>query len=338
MIAVIFVKLRNGRLGSGLYGSACLGLLLSSRPAQSQEPEEPPVVVVRSSAELLFDEALRHQDEGRPSEACTKFRESFAAEPSVGALFNVASCSQREGRILQARAELVRVLELNQRTQDAERKQRMDAAARQLTAELDARIGQVVPRVEPANVGAVLRLRDAEGPAPEPGAALSLAEGTYVFEASAPGFVPTVVPLRVKGGSKQELVLRLQPPKLEPPPNDDWLRAAIGAGSAGAGFAIAGAVLLGLAEGKAESLRAECGPEVAPPSCPAGSIERAQELSDAGAAFEAGGFTLVGVGAAGLGLSALFVALDALEPEAAAAVPTVSVASGEVRLSWHSAF
>jgi hypothetical protein len=214
----------------------------------------------------------------------------------------------------------------------------MDAAAQQLAAEIDARIGRVVPRVEPANVGAVLRLRDVEGPLPEPGAPLSLAEGTYVFEASAPGFLPLAVPLRVKGGSQQELVLRLQPPKLEPPPNDDWLRAAIGTGSAGAGLAIVGAVLLGLAEGKAQSLRAECGPNVAPPSCPAGSALRAQELSDAGAAFEAGGFTLVGVGAAGLGLSALFVALDALEPEAAAAAPTVSVASGEVRFSWHTAF
>jgi hypothetical protein len=55
-----------------------------------------------AAADQLFREGKALFDAGRVSEACTKFEASYAADPALGALLNLANCLEAEGRTASA--------------------------------------------------------------------------------------------------------------------------------------------------------------------------------------------------------------------------------------------
>ncbi len=311
------------RLGVGVT----LVALLSGRPARAQDaapPSKDPTRVREGDplrAQALFDEALTLSDQGRWSEACPKFRESLAADPGVGTLLNVASCSARENKPLEAARHYRRVLELNAITKDVERKRVVDEQAKTALKELAARLGRVSLKVSPAAAPAKLTI---DGVAVEPAVAVELEVGEHALRAEAVGFEPWESKVVLIGGQNLEVPVALSRVSergvggrsggSSPLLTSAWVTGFVGAGALATGGA-----LLGLAAGRAAAIRSECGSDVDPPSCPRGSAEVADELASEGQAFAVGGYVGLGVGAAALGSSVVMLIVDATRDDDTAA-------------------
>jgi hypothetical protein len=149
-------------------------------------------------AQALFDEALTLSDQGRWTEACPKFRESFAAAPGVGALLNVASCSAREGKPVAAAREYRQAIELNIATTDPERKRAVDAQARQALKALETRLGKITLRLSPPGIAARVSVDGAQT-VPMSGP-IEVEAGSHSVRVEADGFAPSDTTISVTSG------------------------------------------------------------------------------------------------------------------------------------------
>ncbi len=269
-------------------------------------------------AQRLFDEALSLSDQGRWSEACPKFRDSFATAPGVGALLNVAACSAREGKVSAARSEYRRALELNAATPDPERKRAIDAQAQQAIAELTGRLGRVVLRFDRASPGARVSI---DGVAVEGGPSFEVDPGPHTVRVEAEGSTVVEAKITVEPGRETVVPVALGGAKgastaLVPPgarsANDRLAIAGSILGVAGALGVATSAVLYTLAADRASALRAECGPDVAPPLCPNGRAEIADELGREGRSLAIGAAVCVGVGGAAAASGVAMLIADAV--------------------------
>lgn len=78
-----------------------LGTLVLTQTAEAEDG---------ASAEAVFSDARSAMKEGRHEEACTKFGISYALQPAVGTLLNLALCDEEAGRIASAHNKYLRVL------------------------------------------------------------------------------------------------------------------------------------------------------------------------------------------------------------------------------------
>ncbi len=313
-----------------LIFAAVLARAALSDPAFADEPppESPPAAPVDPSrtrqtdplrADQLFQEALALLDQGRWQEACPKFRESLAADPSVGTLLNVAACSVKEGDRLQAAREYRRVLELNGTTIDPERRKNVDATAREALEKLEAELGRITIRVAPADARARLRIDDREGA--RLGEAVELTTGKHRIVVEADGYQRAERAIDLAPGARDVLVVSLvreAPPTNAPsraPSDRTLLTAGLVTGLAGTGLLVTGAVLLGLAGDRAAEIRAECGPGVDPPSCPLGDAAVADDLAGEGRAFATSGYVALGTGGAAVAAAIGLLIADATREE-----------------------
>jgi hypothetical protein len=69
-------------------------------------------------ADQLFKQAKDLLKEGKITEACERFRESYETDPALGALMNLADCLERDGRIASAYGRWGEATELAARKQD----------------------------------------------------------------------------------------------------------------------------------------------------------------------------------------------------------------------------
>ncbi|HEY1180526.1 MAG TPA: hypothetical protein VGF17_30590, partial [Phytomonospora sp.] len=326
--------------------------LLAPAPARAQDapPEMPPQAAdtdparVRQTdslrADQLFQEAIALSDQGKWQEACPKFRESLAAEASVGTLLNVAACSVREGDRLQGAREYRRVLELNASTNDPERRRSVDTTARQALEKLEASLARVTIRVTPE--GAAPRLRVDGKTGARLGEPFEIEPGEHVIEADADGFSPVARKLALTAGARDVVVIALvRSEKKAAPVEPEKERGVLGTagwitGLGGAAFLTTGAILVGLAGDRAAAIRAECGPRVAPPLCPLGSAEVADDLAAEGRAFEISGYVGLGIGGAAIATAIGLLAADAVASAPAPAQVGLAASESEVGL-WMAA-
>lgn len=320
---------------SGLCG---LAIVLCGSQAHAEEPEPEDPTRVREGdalrAQQLFDEALALADAQRWSEACPKFRESLAADPGVGTLLNVASCSAREGKALQGAREYRRVLELNTSTKDEARRRAVDEEARRALKDLATRLATLSVVVSPAGVAARVTIDGAAASGQEP---LEVEVGAHTLRVEADGFKPVESSVTLVGGQAAVIPLTLQPAAEVAPSKPTAAAGRLSTagwitGLFGAGGLATGAVLITLAADRASAIRSECGAGAEPPSCPRGDASVANELASEGRAYATGGYVALGVGgtavAAGIGL----LIGDALTPRSEE-LPKVSlVASPEAVL------
>jgi hypothetical protein len=332
--------------------AVCCAALLACAGALAQEPppETPPATGetdparVRQTdslrADQLFQEAIALSDQGRWQEACPKFRESLAAEASVGTLLNVASCSVREGDRLQAAREYRRVLELNAATSDPDRRRSVESTARQALEKLEAALARVTIRITPE--GASPRLRIDGKAAARIGEPVDLEPGEHLIEAEADGFSPVSRKVALAAGARDVVVLALErTEKKAPRPEPGKTTSVLGTagwitGLGGAAFLATGAVFVALAGDRAASIRAECGPRVDPPLCPLGSAEVADDLAAEGTAFAISGYVGLGIGGAAIATAIGLLAADAAAGEPAPPQVGLSVSESEVGL-WMAA-
>jgi tetratricopeptide (TPR) repeat protein len=270
-------------------------------------------------ADALFQEAIALSDQGRWQEACAKFRESLAAEPSVGTLLNVAACSVREGDERQAAREYRRVLELNVGTSDPDRKRNVAASARAALQKLEAELAAVTVRITPADAAARIVIDDKRAEIVRVGEAAELEPGKHVITVDAPGFRQARREIELAPGARDLLVITLEPasaaePAAAAPPSGPRSLATAGwvTGLAGSAVLATGAALIAVAADRAAEIRSECGPDAAPPVCPLGSAEVADALASEGRAFEISGYVGLGVGGAAVATGISLLIADAV--------------------------
>lgn len=272
------------------------------------------------AADRLFQEALALQDKGDWASACPRFRDSYAADPSVGALLNVAACSEREGKLLRAKEEYGAALALNLKSSDPARREAVRKEAEAALAKLDARIPSIVVSVEPKQARVSI-----DGGAPvASGAASRVDPGSHTLRVEADGFAPTERTVDVSESQRLVLEMTLSPGLsiASPPPEDDspksLLVPGLLVGGLGLALAATGGGLLGVAAGKAGEIRDLCGDDADPPLCN-GTMEdaaAATRLSEEGRPFEISGGALVALGAGLLISSAATLIGDAARSDA----------------------
>ncbi|MBL9025219.1 MAG: PEGA domain-containing protein [Myxococcales bacterium] len=331
---------------------AISAMFAAASPAAAQdEPAEPPPADEPGTsdpartrardplrADALFDEAIALGDRGQWDLACPKFRESLAADASVGTLLNVASCSLREGNRLQAAREYRRILEMNATTTDPDRKRSVAATAQAALDKLVAELASVGFQVLPARPGVTIVIDGRRAEPLAPGKVTELEPGRHRIEVTAPGFRRLERNVVLSAGNNDTLVFSLEPERAPTPPP----AAAAGpralstagwvTGLLGGALAASGGALLVVAADHAAEIRAECGPDARPPSCPLGSAEVADELGTEGRAFAVGGYVGLGVGGAAVATGIGLLVADAVSTDAVVVVPRAGTSEAGVWL------
>jgi hypothetical protein len=269
-----------------------VGALLSSPGAASADER----------AKTLFHEGLSLLDAKKHDAACLKFRESLAAEPSVGAMLNVATCSARENRLAQAQAEYRALLVLNEATSDAERRKNVDARAREAIRGLAPRVPTLELSITPAPEALVIELDGKPFERSRLGSAQPVDPGEHVIAVSARGFAPLEKRITLRESERKRHALELSA-TADPPRRDEGneMRALLGWITGGIGVAgiASGGALLGVAALRASEIEELCGDGAEPPVCnPAANAARATAISDEGHRLEIGGWLSLGVGGA----------------------------------------
>lgn len=183
-------------------------LLAAALPARAEDP---------AGAEALFREGRALFAEGKVEAACLKFKASQALEASPGTLLNLAACHAAAGKTATAWAEFVGA----GRLAHSEHKDRQEAEAKRRATELEAtlsyltvRVAEVVPGLEVRRAGELL----------EPsiyGMRVPVDPGLQMIDASAPGYQPFHLEVRLAAAKADEVVevpkLALTPGASTPP-------------------------------------------------------------------------------------------------------------------------
>jgi hypothetical protein len=252
--------------------------LLSAAPSFAAGPE---------SAQGLYDRGFEAFKAGRYDEACPALERSYELEPLPGALFTLAECEAKRGRLAVAASrydEYLRVyaaLPPDKQARQAER----EKVARATRAAIAARIAELTPVLPP---GAPRETRVTRDGTPVPAAALGVPAlvdpGEHVITVQVPGGPAsemriTLAPGERKGvalDARQGMATAITAGGAAPdgaPQGEGANRALLIAGGTVAGAAaVTGAVLTGLWASKGSSASSLAGmvPHNAP--CPAGGV------------------------------------------------------------------
>lgn len=173
---------------------ACLlGLLATSAPARAQPK---PADVARAA--VLVERANQKLAAKETHAACALFEESYAADPQVGTLFDLAICHERAGRYASAHAELTLVVTMATKMGQSKRAE----AARERAKALEPRLSRVLLEVHERDPGLVVKIdgRALVASDVRAGAAIPVDAGRHVIVASAPGKAPWRSTLEVLPG------------------------------------------------------------------------------------------------------------------------------------------
>lgn len=272
-----------------------------------------PTTDQRALAEMLFFTGKGMMGEGRFTEACPKFAESFRLDPAAGTLLNLAVCHEKEGKVASAWGEF------RQAEADAKRANRADREA--LASEAVSRLEPELPFVS-IIVPAAMRIPGLEvkrNGVPLQAAAwdteLPIDPGENVITASAPRYKTET--LKVTLEKKQHTSVTLQPLEVDllaiPPPPFWTARRKLGMGLLIPGIAVAGvgALFGGLALSEKSTSDSDCAPRLGVARCTqAGANAMSTAQTDAWVADFG-----IGVGAAAIIAGGLYVALGGEKQE-----------------------
>ncbi len=243
-----------------LYGVlSAVALLLASTTARAQGAKE------AAAAKVLFDHGLDEMKQGHYPEGCSALTESYRMNPLPGALFTLAECEAKRGRIATAvkrYEEYVALFVSLSRDKQAKQHGRDVLSKEQigiLTAKLPRvtfLLGSRAPEgVEATLDGVPLDRAALGGPIP-------IDPGDHVVFARAPEGAQVEQRFSIDKGEQKTVALSLEPkaaPAPEAPPGPSGLRigayAAFGVGGA---LVVVGAITGGLALGKKSAVQAGC--------------------------------------------------------------------------------
>lgn len=187
--------------------ATCLLLCAAASPAAADPPSP-----ASETADSLFWEGRRAADAGDFATACEKFAASLALERLAGAVFNLAHCEEKLGRVASAWRHYNEAVA---RMKDDDGRA---AFARERIAALEPRLPRLTIRVEGPHPAGLRVTRDGELLA---AAALGAAEpvdpGSHSVRVTADGRAPREVEVTIDEG--RTLDLEVAPgPELAPPP------------------------------------------------------------------------------------------------------------------------
>ena len=169
----------------------------------------------QTSGPALFQEAKTLRSHGRFELACQRFAESQRAEPSIGALLNIADCDERAGKLVAAYDSCVAARELATTKADSERASFADSRAK----ELDARIPRLHLELhEPGVRGLRVTFNGTVVPEKDLRAPIRIDPGPHRIQVTAPGRSPTTVERSI---SPAERHVYVSLPRLSPLPNTE---------------------------------------------------------------------------------------------------------------------
>jgi hypothetical protein len=153
--------------------AATLVTLLSVVPARAD----------RASAETLFQEGRELLDAKKYEAACAKFEASIEAEPSVGAILNLARCHELLGRTATAWEKYREAAILAGKLGQKDREE----GALQLAAELEPKLSRVTIEITTRPEGLSVTRDGREIPGVGLGSPIAVDPGIHRIEARAPG-------------------------------------------------------------------------------------------------------------------------------------------------------
>jgi hypothetical protein len=198
--------------------AVCTVLTLAPRVARSETTPQ-----ARAAAVELFDAARRLMRDGKTTDACKKFGESYRLDPQLGALLHHADCLEREGRTASAYAAYREAAELAAQKGD-DRK----SVAKSRADRLEPRLSRLAVEVPPqARVSGLEITRD--GLALEEGAwgvALPIDPGEHAIVARAPGHSEFRKSVRIASeGSSENVIIEPLAPSADTAAASDTTRA-----------------------------------------------------------------------------------------------------------------
>lgn len=311
---------RVGRIGPNAIAVLAISLASRSSPAYATDGER---------AQQLFDEGLTALDHHDSTTACSKFRQSMDAEPSVGALLNVAACSAQEGKLARAADEYRRVLSMNEATRDAKRRAAVDAETRAALRALQPRVPSVVVQVRPMPAALTVEIDSVPLDRLRLGTAIDLDPGEHQVRVTAPGFEQAERRVQLQESDRSVVEIDLQQ-TLIPGSRPAGLSIVPGFVLGGVGIAVlaVGGALLGAASIKASEIEDLCGEGAAPPRCdPPSNAAAANDLSGTGSTLEIGGWVAVGVGGAALSAGAALLVFSLTNASSDVSLATMTFAA-----------
>lgn len=171
-------------------------------------------------AEKKFDEGVKQMDEGKYSVACPLLAESYRLEPLAGALFTLAECESKWGKMASALGHYEQYLALYEKLPAAQ-KSKQGGRAKVASSQIEALVPEVpeitlvLPAGAPADV--LVKRDDVAVQRAELGKALRVDPGDHVFVVETVDGRSRQTKLRAAVGEKRRLELAL-PEKAEAPP------------------------------------------------------------------------------------------------------------------------
>jgi hypothetical protein len=187
--------------------AACLLVLVFGQRAAHAEPtRETNDRSETSRADSLFREGRALFSAGRMSEACKKFEESQALDPSPGTLLNLGACHREQGDLLRSMADFRLAIELASTHPDETRRAAWSEAAEKELQALEPRIPTL--KVRSTTSGQIsVSLDGALLAEPFPPSGTLVNPGRHRVEARAPGRVPWGLDVRVVEAQVLEIVV-----------------------------------------------------------------------------------------------------------------------------------
>jgi hypothetical protein len=221
---------------------AALGAFFVAALAARSSHADQPTPSDAAAAEALFDEGRRLLAAGDVKAACPKFAESHRLDPALGALLNLATCHEREGKSATAWSEFRQAeSEAMALGDDARRKLAADHAAR-----LEPELARITVVAKNKIDGLVVRRDGVPLGEASFGAALPIDPGVHVLSATAPGYKPWTT--RFEAEARK--LTRVEVPSLERAPVPEIARVSrASSGRSTAGLVIGGAGVVVLVVG-----------------------------------------------------------------------------------------
>lgn len=281
------------------FGATLAGALTFASQSRAQ-PNDPALAeTLFGEGRELFELGEKDNDKTKLAEACAKFEASHKADPSHGAVFNLATCNERTGKTASAWAAYLEAAALSKTPAES-------AEAKQLADKLVPRLVRLkIVAVQPQNDLVLRRDGNVQDRAAW-GTAVPVDPGRHRVDADAPGRRSWSVTVAVEGEGKTITVevptlASAAPPAMtgnavHPPSSLDLRRGvAIGVGALGVVSIAVGGVLAGVAKSKWDEAKPHCDAQRFCEPAWVSTGREARALADgANIPFVVGGFAVAG--------------------------------------------
>jgi hypothetical protein len=187
------------------FGSALLAVLIAA-PSGTAHAQ------TTAAAEALFDKGLEDMLAGKYDTGCPALAESYRLEPKAGALFTLAECENKAGKLASARAhydDYLRLFAGMSKSEQAAQRGR-DQAARDQRAGLEGRVPHLTLELpDDAPPETVVRFDGTRFERPALGLPLPVDPGSHVIEVEVPGRPAKTLSVELGEGEKRVVLLAL---------------------------------------------------------------------------------------------------------------------------------